>query len=76
MNFVAAMAPRDVEFTELNTIDKQLPMQPKQKEDHMQALQAVMCNLNMEAELQTTEVRGTDKGAGQTYTCKKKPRAQ
>ena len=35
MNFVAAMAPRDVEFTELNTIDKQLPMQPKQKEDHM-----------------------------------------
>ena len=70
MNFTSAMAARDVAFTKLTTTTRNLSIQLRHQEDHIQALQAELCNLEVVESMQTNAVKLNNTG-GQPYACDK-----
>ena len=56
------MAARDASFTELKTANGNLTTQLRNQKDQIWSLQEEMCNLRVAAAVQTTEVKGPNKG--------------
>ena len=56
------MAARDASFTELTTSNGNLTTKLRNQKDQIWSLQEEMCNLRVAAAVQTTEVKGPNKG--------------
>ena len=75
MNFVSVTADRNESFTKLTTKNGYLSTKSRHKEDHIQSLQADLCNLKVEAETHTTDMKINNKRV-QTYAREKKNKPQ
>ena len=71
IKFSSETAARDSAFTDLITTNGNLPRTLRQKEEHIRVLQAEMCNLNVVAAAQTTDIGGDRNVGGNSNTHKK-----